>query len=266
MNARPVLDLSTLNPPQREAVTTHRGAAPRPRRRRARARPASSSTASPTSSSAASTPSRSSPSPSPTRRRARCASASRSVAGARRGRTSSSPPSTASACGSCSEEHAARRAAEALRHLRRRRPDRAREALHARGEGGRPRLRRAPRPLPDLAREERGEEADLPETGGAGGRLRPRRGEVFPRYQRALAAQRAVDFDDLIARPVELLSKDEALRKKYARRFRHLLVDEYQDTNVAQLELAEAPRRRATGTSARWATTTRPSTAGAAPR
>ncbi|HET8569782.1 MAG TPA: UvrD-helicase domain-containing protein [Candidatus Limnocylindria bacterium] len=61
--------------------------------------------------------------------------------------------------------------------------------------------------------------------------------EVYPRYQRALAAQRAVDFDDLIARPVELLSKDEALRKKVARRFRHVLVDEYQDTNVAQLEL-----------------------------
>jgi len=63
--------------------------------------------------------------------------------------------------------------------------------------------------------------------------------EVYPRYARALAAQRAVDFDDLIARPVELLSKDEALRKKYARRFRHLLVDEYQDTNVAQLELVK---------------------------
>jgi DNA helicase-2/ATP-dependent DNA helicase PcrA len=63
--------------------------------------------------------------------------------------------------------------------------------------------------------------------------------EVYPRYARALAAQRAVDFDDLIARPVELLSKDEALRKKYARRFRHVLVDEYQDTNVAQLELVK---------------------------
>jgi DNA helicase-2/ATP-dependent DNA helicase PcrA len=61
--------------------------------------------------------------------------------------------------------------------------------------------------------------------------------EVYPRYQRALAAQRAVDFDDLIARPVELLSTDGALRARYARRFRHLLVDEYQDTNAAQLEL-----------------------------
>ncbi len=61
--------------------------------------------------------------------------------------------------------------------------------------------------------------------------------EVFPRYQKALEAQRAVDFDDLIARPVELLKKDSALREKYQERFRYLLVDEYQDTNLCQLEL-----------------------------
>ncbi len=61
--------------------------------------------------------------------------------------------------------------------------------------------------------------------------------EVFPRYQLALRAQRAVDFDDLIARPVELLKKDAALRAKYQARFSHLLVDEYQDTNLCQLEL-----------------------------
>jgi DNA helicase-2/ATP-dependent DNA helicase PcrA len=61
--------------------------------------------------------------------------------------------------------------------------------------------------------------------------------EVYPRYQRALRAQRMVDFDDLIALPVELLKKDGALREKYEERFRWLLVDEYQDTNVCQLEL-----------------------------
>jgi DNA helicase-2/ATP-dependent DNA helicase PcrA len=61
--------------------------------------------------------------------------------------------------------------------------------------------------------------------------------EVYPRYQRALRAQRMVDFDDLISLPVELLKKDRALRKKYAERFEWLLVDEYQDTNVCQLEL-----------------------------
>ena len=61
--------------------------------------------------------------------------------------------------------------------------------------------------------------------------------EVYPRYQRALRAMRAVDFDDLIVRPVELLREDDALRKKLHARFRYLLVDEYQDTNAAQLEL-----------------------------
>jgi DNA helicase II / ATP-dependent DNA helicase PcrA len=61
--------------------------------------------------------------------------------------------------------------------------------------------------------------------------------EIQPRYERALRAQRAVDFDDLVALPVALLSKDPALRARHAARFRHLLVDEYQDTNAAQLEL-----------------------------
>ena len=61
--------------------------------------------------------------------------------------------------------------------------------------------------------------------------------EVYPRYERALRAQRSVDFDDLIALPVKLLSKDEALRARLAARFRYVLVDEYQDTNAAQLEL-----------------------------
>ena len=61
--------------------------------------------------------------------------------------------------------------------------------------------------------------------------------EVFPRYERGLRAQRAVDFDDLIARPVAMLSADEALRRRVQKRFRYVLVDEYQDTNAAQLEL-----------------------------
>ncbi|HEY6001342.1 MAG TPA: UvrD-helicase domain-containing protein, partial [Anaeromyxobacter sp.] len=61
--------------------------------------------------------------------------------------------------------------------------------------------------------------------------------EVFPRYERALRAQRSVDFDDLIALPVAMLSRDEDLRRRVSRRLRHVLVDEYQDTNVAQLEL-----------------------------
>jgi DNA helicase-2/ATP-dependent DNA helicase PcrA len=61
--------------------------------------------------------------------------------------------------------------------------------------------------------------------------------EVFPRYTAALRAQRAVDFDDLIAVPVALLGRDAGLRSRIQARFRHLLVDEYQDTNRCQLEL-----------------------------
>ena len=61
--------------------------------------------------------------------------------------------------------------------------------------------------------------------------------EVFPRYQAALRAQRAVDFDDLIALPVELLRASPEVLAKVQRRFEYLLVDEYQDTNRCQLEL-----------------------------
>jgi len=63
--------------------------------------------------------------------------------------------------------------------------------------------------------------------------------ELLPRYQKALLAQRAVDFDDLIARPVALLRRDAAVRKRSHKRFRYLLVDELQDTNLAQLELVK---------------------------
>jgi len=70
--------------------------------------------------------------------------------------------------------------------------------------------------------------------------------EVRPRYEQALAAQRAVDFDDLVARPVDLLEGDAEVRRRIQGRFRHLLVDEVQDTNGCQLELLKllAGRRR----------------------
>ena len=61
--------------------------------------------------------------------------------------------------------------------------------------------------------------------------------EVYPRYQESLRAYAAVDFDDLITEPVRLLDEDSALRRRWRKRFRHVLVDEYQDTNRAQLLL-----------------------------
>jgi DNA helicase-2/ATP-dependent DNA helicase PcrA len=57
---------------------------------------------------------------------------------------------------------------------------------------------------------------------------------VYPRYQKALKAYNAVDFDDLIMLTVRLLEEFPAVLEKYRLRFRYLLVDEYQDTNAAQ--------------------------------
>ena len=60
---------------------------------------------------------------------------------------------------------------------------------------------------------------------------------VYPRYQRALKAFNAVDFDDLIMLAVRLLQNKPAVLEKYQQRFRYLMVDEYQDTNAAQYKL-----------------------------
>ena len=62
-------------------------------------------------------------------------------------------------------------------------------------------------------------------------------GEVFEQYERRLFAASAVDFDDLLNKPVELFRRNEEIRQAYAQRFRHVLVDEFQDTNRAQNEL-----------------------------
>ncbi len=60
---------------------------------------------------------------------------------------------------------------------------------------------------------------------------------VFPLYQLALKAQGAVDFDDLITFPSRLFEQHPDIKRHYAERFRYIMVDEYQDTNKAQLEL-----------------------------
>ncbi len=61
--------------------------------------------------------------------------------------------------------------------------------------------------------------------------------EVYAEYQRRLVAANALDFDDLIMRTVELLQAFPDVAESYRRRFRHVLVDEYQDTNHAQYAL-----------------------------
>lgn len=60
---------------------------------------------------------------------------------------------------------------------------------------------------------------------------------VFPLYQLALKAQGAVDFDDLLVFPSRIFEEFPEVKRKYTERFRYIMVDEYQDTNKAQLEL-----------------------------
>ena len=61
--------------------------------------------------------------------------------------------------------------------------------------------------------------------------------KIYDRYDATLRAYQAVDFDDLIRLPAELLDTHAELRDKWQNRLRHVLVDEYQDTNVAQYQL-----------------------------
>ena len=63
--------------------------------------------------------------------------------------------------------------------------------------------------------------------------------QVFAEYQRRLMAANAVDFDDLIGHTVALLQSFPQVAEHYHRRFRHILVDEYQDTNHAQYILVK---------------------------
>jgi len=75
--------------------------------------------------------------------------------------------------------------------------------------------------------------------------------EAYAEYQRRLVASGAMDFDDLIMVTVNLLQAVPEVAETYRRRFRHVLVDEYQDTNHAQYmlvrELVSAPAWQAGG-------------------
>ena len=80
----------------------------------------------------------------------------------------------------------------------------------------------------------------------AAGRLRGNRSDdyevlsaaVYPRYEEALRAAGACDFDDLLLLPVRLLRDDMEARETLWKRWQYLMIDEYQDTNGAQFELS----------------------------
>jgi len=76
----------------------------------------------------------------------------------------------------------------------------------------------------------------LDEEWGAKGRLTS---TLYERYKTALHTANALDFDDLLLRTVELLETVESVRLRYARQFRFIMVDEYQDTNQPQYRLIQ---------------------------
>ncbi|MBP5661526.1 MAG: UvrD-helicase domain-containing protein, partial [Clostridia bacterium] len=61
--------------------------------------------------------------------------------------------------------------------------------------------------------------------------------DLYEGYEKKLRANNALDFDDLILKTTVLFDKFPDVREKYARRFRYIHVDEYQDTNMAQYVL-----------------------------
>lgn len=62
---------------------------------------------------------------------------------------------------------------------------------------------------------------------------------VYRRYQEALHTNNAMDFDDLLMNVVMLFRRDREILAKYQRKWRYILVDEFQDTNTAQYELVK---------------------------
>ncbi len=63
--------------------------------------------------------------------------------------------------------------------------------------------------------------------------------QVYRRYQQLLLQNRALDFDDLLAVTVQLFRQHPDVLERFQERYLHLLVDEFQDTNVAQYELVK---------------------------
>jgi DNA helicase-2/ATP-dependent DNA helicase PcrA len=71
--------------------------------------------------------------------------------------------------------------------------------------------------------------------------------KVYREYEKALRRHNAMDFDDLLLKPLDLFTKHPEILQKYQEKFRYILVDEYQDTNKAQYyfikKLSETHRR-----------------------
>ena len=64
--------------------------------------------------------------------------------------------------------------------------------------------------------------------------------QIFLEYQKQLLSNNALDFDDMLVLAVKLLEQSECVRTKYFNRFKHILVDEFQDTNLCQYKMVNA--------------------------
>lgn len=73
-----------------------------------------------------------------------------------------------------------------------------------------------------------------------GGPLQSVVAKIYPAYQSQLLSANAVDFDDMLFHVAQLLRHNEELRTQYDAAFRYILVDEYQDTNLAQYAIVRA--------------------------
>lgn len=67
-----------------------------------------------------------------------------------------------------------------------------------------------------------------------------RAAEIYERYEQEKAAADALDFDDLLTKTADMFEKNLEIRAKWQKRFRHILIDEYQDTNVVQYKLIKS--------------------------
>lgn len=74
---------------------------------------------------------------------------------------------------------------------------------------------------------------------GKPGELSQRELELYALYRKTLKIYNAMDFDDLIALPLELLQGHEEVREKYRSRFRYIMIDEFQDTSLQQYEFIQ---------------------------
>ncbi len=61
--------------------------------------------------------------------------------------------------------------------------------------------------------------------------------DIYEEYQHRLVENNAMDFDDLLLKPIDIFNENPKIHQKYKKKFEYLLVDEFQDTNKAQYEL-----------------------------